>query len=349
MSAKTLTSHNKFLAGLSRLFNRLFWLLVVVWTAVTLTFILSRLIPADPARLAAGLQAGPEQVEEVRKQLGLDRPLLEQYFNYLSGVVQLDLGKSIQTRQPVVDDIFKYLPATLELVFAAFITYAVLGIVFGVLWARFPRSVGSKALSVFTVLGVALPVFWIGLILQVVFAANLKWFPLAGNLPYSKYRIEFVTGMGSIDSLLAGNMEAFGFALKAMVLPVTALVISQFAVSTRLTRSTMTQELQRQYVTAARARGSSEVKITIFDALRNALNPVITMLGLQFGWLLGGTILVEVVFSWPGLGLYAFNAFRTFDYNPILAITIVITITFVIVNELVSLLYPKLDPRLRRE
>jgi peptide/nickel transport system permease protein len=111
----------------------------------------------------------------------------------------------------------------------------------------------------------------------------------------------------------------------------------------------MTSELQKQYVTAARARGSSEARITIFDALRNALNPVITMLGLQFGWLLGGTILVEVVFSWPGLGLYAFNAFRTFDYNPILAITIVITITFVIVNELVSLLYPKLDPRLRRE
>ena len=349
MSIKILASRKRPLLRLTRFLNRLWWLLVVVWTAVTLTFILSRLIPADPARLAAGLQAGPEQVEEVRRQLGLDRPLLEQYFTYLSGVVRLDLGKSIQTRQPVVDDIFKYLPATLELVFAAFLTYAILGIVFGVLWARFPRSLGSKALSVVTVLGVALPVFWIGLILQVVFAANLKWFPLAGNLPYSKYQVDFVTGMGTIDSLLAGNIEAFGFALKAMVLPVSALVISQFAVSTRLTRSTMTQELQRQYVTAARARGSSEAKITIFDALRNALNPVITMLGLQFGWLLGGTILVEVVFSWPGLGLYAFNAFRTFDYNPILAITIVITITFVIVNELVSLLYPKLDPRLRRE
>lgn len=349
MSIKILASRKRPLLRLTRFLNRLWWLLVVVWTAVTLTFILSRLIPADPARLAAGLQAGPEQVEEVRRQLGLDRPLLEQYFTYLSGVVRLDLGKSIQTRQPVVDDIFKYLPATLELVFAAFLTYAILGIVFGVLWARFPRSLGSKALSVVTLLGVALPVFWIGLILQVVFAANLKWFPLAGNLPYSKYQVDFVTGMGTIDSLLAGNIEAFGFALKAMVLPVSALVISQFAVSTRLTRSTMTQELQRQYVTAARARGSSEAKITIFDALRNALNPVITMLGLQFGWLLGGTILVEVVFSWPGLGLYAFNAFRTFDYNPILAITIVITITFVIVNELVSLLYPKLDPRLRRE
>jgi len=346
---KTLTSRNSKLPRLRKFINRLWWLLVVVWTAVTLTFVLSRLIPADPARLAAGLQAGPEQVEEVRRQLGLDLPLNEQYFRYLFGVVKFDLGNSIQTRQPVVDDIFKYLPATLELVFAAFFTYAILGIVFGVLWARFPKSLGAKVLSVVTVLGVALPVFWIGLILQVIFAANLKWFPLAGNLPYAKYQVEFVTGMGTIDSLLSGNLPAFGFALKAMVLPVTALVISQFAVSTRLARSTMTDELKRQYVTAARARGSSEFKITIFDALRNALNPVITMLGLQFGWLLGGTILVEVVFSWPGLGLYAFNAFRTFDYNPILAITIVITITFVIVNELVSLLYPKLDPRLRSQ
>lgn len=347
-SSKPLTSQYRTLTNLKIFLNRSWWLLVVVWTAVTLTFILSRLIPADPARLAAGLQAGPAQVEEVRRQLGLDRPLLEQYFNYLSGVIRLDFGKSIQTRQPVVSDIVKYLPATLELVFAAFFIYAFLGVIFGVLWARFPRSIGARLLSFSTVLGVALPVFWIGLILQVVFAANLKWFPLAGNLPYSKYQVEFVTGMGTLDSLFAGNFVAFGYALKALVLPVTALVISQFAVSTRLTRSTMTAELQKQYVTAARARGSSEAQITVFDTLRNALNPVITMLGLQFGWLLGGTILVEVVFSWPGLGLYAFNAFRTFDYNPILAITIVITITFVIVNELVSLLYPKLDPRLRR-
>jgi ABC-type dipeptide/oligopeptide/nickel transport system permease component len=323
-------------------------MLIVVWTAVTLTFIMSRLIPADPARLAAGLQAGPEQVEEVRRQLGLDLPIFQQYINYLSGIVRLDLGKSIQTRQPVIDDIFRYLPATLELVFAAFFIYAFFGILFGVLWARFPKSFLSKSLSIFTVLGVAMPVFWIGLILQVVFAANLKWLPLAGNLSYSKYQVEFRTGMGTVDSLLGGNLLAFQAALLAMVLPVTALVISQIAVSIRLTRTSMITELQKPYVKAARARGVREWRITTFDALRNALNPVITMLGLQFGWLLGGTILVEVVFSWPGLGLYAFNAFRTFDYNPILAITLVITVTFVLVNELVSLLYPLLDPRIKK-
>jgi len=331
-----------------KVFSRVWWMLIVVWTAVTLTFIMSRLIPADPARLAAGLQAGPAQVEEVRRELGLDLPLFQQYLNYLSGIVRLDLGDSIQTRQPVINDIFRYLPATLELVFAAFITYAILGIFLGVLWARFPKSVMSKSLSIFTVLGVAMPVFWIGLILQVVFAANLKWFPLAGNLSYSKYQVEFRTGMGTIDSLLGGNLLAFKAAILAMVLPVTALVISQIAVSIRLTRTSMIAELRKPYIKAARARGVKEWRITTFDALRNALNPVITMLGLQFGWLLGGTILVEVVFSWPGLGLYAFNAFRTFDYNPILAITLVITVTFVLVNELVSFIYPLLDPRIKK-
>jgi len=323
-------------------------MLIVVWTAVTLTFIMSRLIPADPARLAAGLQAGPEQVEEVRRQLGLDLPIFQQYVNYLSGIVRLDLGKSIQTRQPVIDDIFRYLPATLELVFAAFFTFAFFGILLGVLWARFPRSVISKSLSIFTVLGVAMPVFWIGLILQVVFAANLKWLPLAGNLSYPKYQVEFRTGIGTIDSLLAGNFVAFQAAILAMILPVTALVISQISISMRLTRTSMISELRKPYIKTARARGVKEWRITTFDALRNALNPVITMLGLQFGWLLGGTILVEVVFSWPGLGFYAFNAFRTFDYNPILAITLVITVTFVLVNELVSLLYPLLDPRIKK-
>jgi peptide/nickel transport system permease protein len=322
-------------------------MLLVVWTSLTLTFILSRVIPADPARLAAGMEAGPAQVQEVRRLLGLDRSIPVQYLTYLKNVTHLDLGKSIQTRQPVMSDILRFLPATLELVFCAFFLYAILGIFLGVLWARFPKTIFSKMLTTISIFGVAMPVFWIGLILQLFFAAKLRWFPLAGNLQYQDYGVARRTGMGTLDSLLAGNMTAFKAALIALVLPVTTLVISHIAVATRLTKSTMEIELRQLYVITARARGVAEWKITIFDALRNSLNPVVTMLGLQFGWLLGGTILVEVVFSWPGLGFYAFNAFRTFDYNPILAITLVVTVTFVIVNELVALLYPLLDPRLR--
>ena len=327
--------------------QRLSWMLLVVWASLTLTFILSRVIPADPARLAAGLQAGPEQVLEVRKALGLDKPLIVQYFTYLKDILRLDLGDSIQTRQPVLDDIVRYLPVTLELVLLSFFIYAILGVLFGVIWARFPKNIFSKFLSLTSILGVAMPVFWVGLLLQLIFAAKLEWLPLAGNLQYQNFDITRYTGMGILDSILSWNYEALGAAILAVILPVTTLVISQIAIATRLTKSTVETELRQHYVRSARARGVAEWKITIFDALRNALNPVVTMLGLQFGWLFGGTILVEVVFSWPGLGLYGFNAFRTFDYNPILAITLVITVTFVVVNELVALLYPLLDPKLR--
>ncbi|CAB4819994.1 unannotated protein [freshwater metagenome] len=322
-------------------------MLLVVWASLTLTFILSRVIPADPARLAAGLEAGPEQVLEVKRALGLDKPLIIQYLTYLKNISHLNLGDSIQTRQPVLKDIVQYLPVTLELVFISFFIYAILGVLFGVLWARFPKSPFSKILSFTSILGIAMPVFWVGLLLQLIFASKLQWLPLAGSLQYQNYDMTRFTGMGALDSLLSWNFEALKDASLNLVLPVTTLVISQIAIATRLTKSTVEVELRQHYVRTARSRGIPEWKITIFDALRNALNPVVTMLGLQFGWLFGGTILVEVIFSWPGLGLYAFNAFRTFDYNPILAITLVITVTFVVVNELVALLYPILDPKLK--
>lgn len=329
------------------LLSRVAWLLVVVWAAVSLTFVLSRVVPADPARLAAGLQAGPEQVAEVRRVLGLDEPLATQYVRYVTGVARLDLGDSIQTRQPVLDDVRRYLPATLELVLAAFVVYAFLGIALGVLWALRPRAPASRLISLVSIAGAAVPVFWIALVLQLTVGYRLGWLPISGTIDYFASGIDRHTGFTTIDTLLARDVAAFREALSYMVLPVTALVVGQLAVATRLTKASMAVELKRPYVRAARARGSRELRIVVVDALRNALNPVITMLGLQFGWLLGGTILVEVVFSWPGLGLYAFNAFRTFDYNPILAITIIVTVTFVVINELVGLLYPVLDPRLR--
>jgi ABC-type dipeptide/oligopeptide/nickel transport system permease component len=327
--------------------SRVGWLLLVVWAAVSLTFVLSRVVPADPARLAAGLQAGPEQVAQVRHTLGLDQPVWRQYLDYVSGIARLDLGTSIQTRQPVLDDVLHYLPPTLELVIAAFVLYAVLGIALGILWAMRPAGLASKAIGLVSVAGAAVPVFWIALVLQLTFGYHLGWFPISGTLDYFAYGISRRTGFTTVDAVLAGNGSALVDALRHMALPVTALIAGQLALATRLTRSSMAVELRRPYVRAARARGATELRIVLVDALRNALNPVITMLGLQFGWLLGGTILVEVVFSWPGLGLYAFNAFRTFDYNPILAITIITTVTFVIVNELVGLLYPVLDPRLK--
>jgi ABC-type dipeptide/oligopeptide/nickel transport system permease component len=211
-------------------------------------------------------------------------------------------------------------------------------------WPRGPHAVLIRLVSI---AGVAVPVFWIGLLLQLVFAARLGWLPVAGNLEYERYGVPLRTGMGTVDALTAGNLPAFGNALWHLVLPVTTLVIGQLALATRLTRASLDYQLGQPYVRTARARGVPERRVVLVDALRNALNPVVTMLGLQFGWLLGGTILVEVVFSWPGLGLYAYNAFRTFDYDPIMAITLIVTVAFVVVNELVGLVYPLLDPRLK--
>jgi ABC-type dipeptide/oligopeptide/nickel transport system permease component len=327
--------------------SRFGWLLVVVWAAVTVTFVLSRIVPADPARLAAGMQAGPEQVAEVRHQLGLDRPLPEQYFAYISGLVRGDFGDSVQTRRPVLDDLGTYLPATLELVIVSFILFSLVGVALGVIWAVWPGGLHAWLIRIGSLLGAAVPVFWIGLVLQLVFGSRLGWFPIAGTLEYSRFDVAKHTGAGTVDALLALDPPAFGNALWHLVLPVMTIVVSHLALTTRLTRASLSEQLDLPYVRTARARGVSGRRVVIVDALRNAANPVITMLGLQFGWLLGSTILIEVMFSWPGLGSYAFNAFRTFDYNPIMAITIVVTVGFVLVNELVNAMYPRLDPRLR--
>lgn len=327
--------------------GRIGWILVVVWAAVSLTFVLSRVIPADPARLAAGLNAGPAQVAEVRRQLGLDLPIWQQYVTYLWGVIHLDLGDSIQSRQPVLHDILYFLPATLELVIVAFVVYALVGVTLGLVWAALPDRWHAKVISALSVIGAALPVFWIGLLLQLVIASGLGWLPVSGSLDYAAYGLTRITGFTVVDALLGGNTYALGDALSHLVLPVTALVVSQLGLAIRLTRSSVADQLRLPYIRTSRARGNGPVQVLLRDALRNALPPVVTMLGLQFGWLLGGTILVEVVFSWPGLGLYAYNAFRTFDYNPILGITLVVTATFVIVNEITDSAVRRLDPRVR--
>lgn len=322
-------------------------MVVVVFGVVTLTFFIARVIPADPARVAAGLNAKPEQVEEVRRALGLDQPVLVQYQRYIGALLRFDLGRSIQTRQPVIGDIKQFLPATLELVFYSFSLYVVLGIAIGIGWALRPDSLLAKVARVTSVAGAAVPVFWIGLIFQLLFATRLNWLPVAGRLELSAQPPPFVTGMYTVDSLLAGDIPLFFDAVRHLVLPVATLVLSLLATAARLTRAAIQTELQQPYVRTARSKGLAERYILWRHVLRNALNPILTMLGLQFGWLLGGTILVEAVFSWPGIGLYAYESFKTFDYAPIQALAVIITLAFVVVNLLVDLAYPILDPRLR--
>lgn len=321
------------------------WFIVVALSIITMTFVLSRVIPADPARLAAGLDATPEQVAEVRHVMGLDQPLYAQYGRYLWGLLHWDLGRSVQSRQPVANDVRQFLPATLELVLTSFAVYVVLGISLGVVWAVWPRSWVARAIRFLAVSGAAVPVFWVGLMLQLVLGTKLAWLPVAGRLNTNETMPQFLTGFYTIDSLVTGRLDLFLSTLSHMVMPVAALVFGMIAVATRLTKETVLQELGKDYVRTARAKGVGGKGLIFKHVLKNSLNPVVTMLGMQFGWLLGGTIIVEVVFSWPGIGLYAFNSFRTFDYDPIMAIALISTVVFFIVNTLVDLLYPILDPR----
>ncbi|GAA1004324.1 peptide ABC transporter permease [Acrocarpospora pleiomorpha] len=332
---------------LLRLLASLTWILLVVWVAVSVTFVLSRIVPADPARLAAGLDAGPEQVAEVRAEMGLDQPLAAQYGRYLGDLITGDLGRSLQTRQPVIDDLLTALPASLELILASYLIYAVIGILAGIAWAYWPRGPHTLLLRFGAVIGVAVPVFWVGLVLQVVFAGKLQWFPVAGNFDFEGTGVPKVTGMGLVDTALTGQLPLIGEALRTLALPVVTLVVTHLAVTMTLMRSSLEEQLKRPYVRTARARGVKERRIVFVDALRNSLNPVVTMLGLQLGWSLGGVVIVEVIFSWPGFGLYAYQAFSAFDYNAIMAITLLSTVVFVTVNALVGMIYPMLDPRLK--
>ena len=338
----------RFGAGrLARFAKGVVWLLVVVLVAVTITFALSRIVPADPARLAAGLEAGPEQVERVRQDMGLDDPVMVQYVRYITGLVRGDFGDSIRTRQPILGDVVEALPASVELIVVSFTIFASLGILAGIVWAYWPRGVHAFLLRIVAVAGSAVPVFWVGLILQIVLAARLGWFPVAGNLNHEAAGIAEVTGAGLLDALIARSPPAMWEAARVLFLPVMTIVIHNIALTIALMRSSLADQLDREYVRAARARGLSEWRVVVVDALRNALNPVVTMLGLQLGWLLGGVVIVEVIFSWPGIGLYAFSSFQSFDYNAIMAITVLATAGFVLVNALVGQIYPLLDPRIK--
>jgi peptide/nickel transport system permease protein len=321
---------------------------LVLLVVISGTFLLSHAIPADPARAAAGLHAGQAQVQAVAHQLGLDQSLWSQYFTYMGDVLRGNLGISYVSRTAIEPQLAAALPATLELVLVSFGVCAIFGVIAGMMQAWWPRRAGTRLLRGTSILGTALPVFWFAIILQLVFAARLNWFPIEGRLGADTLPPPHVTGFYTIDALLSGQWSTFGDAVIHLVLPVLSLVAWMFALTSRVAERSFATELTRPYVQTAVARGVSSGRLLWRHVLRNALNPIITMLGLQFGWLLAGTILVEVVFSWGGLGSVMYTALQNFDYPMIEAITLVITVAFVVVNLAVDLLYPVVDPRIRR-
>jgi peptide/nickel transport system permease protein len=327
--------------------RRLGWAVLILLLITVITFVLSRVVPANPVVMAAGLGASTEQVQEVRRVMGLDQPLPIQYERYMEGLARLDFGKSIRTQRSVGQDLQVFLPATFELMIISFAIYVLIALPMGVLAALRPGGVTDGVIRFSAMLSSAMPVFWIAMILQVVFFARLGWLPSGGRVDVRAVGPPLVTGMFTIDSLLAGDVGTFMAVLKHLILPVSAIVLSLLAVGTRLTRATMLQELDQQYVRTALGKGLRGYQIVFAHVLKNALNPVISMLGIQLGYLLAWIILVETIFQWPGIGLYAYDSFQGLDYAPIMALTLVFSLFFVLVNLVTDLLYPVLDPRIR--
>jgi peptide/nickel transport system permease protein len=312
-----------------------------------LVFAITRLVPGDPARLAAGPNATPEQIEQITREFGLDRPLPVQYWRYATGLLHGDWGMSIYSRRPVLQDLRDYLPATLELVVAAMVLAVALGIPLGMLAAIYRNRWPDMLTNVVSMGAISMPRFFLGLLFQLGFAMALGWLPLSGRFPLDEDVPPHLTGFLTIDALAAGDLHAFWVALQYLALPAIAMSLSPLATIVRMMRASTIEVLQQDYVTTERALGLSQRLILFKYVLKNAISATLTVIGLYFGWLLGGTVLVETVFDWPGIGLYATSAILTQDFMPIVGVTLCIGVLFVVVNLLIDVIYAALNPRVR--
>ena len=312
-----------------------------------LLFTLTHLVPADPAKLIAGEHAGPAELATVRKAFGLDRPLPEQYAIYLSGLARGDLGTSMRTNSAVLDDLRTYFPATLELTAAAMLATVVIGVPLGMIGAVGRGGVPDILAQFASLSGLSFPIFVFGLLMQLTFSRWLGWLPLAGRLAIGDSPPARITGLYTIDSMLTGNLAAFKTALIHLALPTLTLALASLAPTARMTRSTMLEILGQDYVRTAWAKGLAPIRLYLRHGLRNALIPIVTILGLQTSALLGGVFIVELIFAWPGLGLYSVQGIVSLDYAAVMGTALLLTALYVVVNLAVDVTYAVLDPRIR--
>lgn len=329
--------------------RRLAGLVLVLAGVSVITFALAQLVPVDPAVAALGQNAREEQIRAFRKQYGLDKPAAQQYIDYVTRLLRGDLGLSIRTRRPVANDLRDYLPATLELSLAAMLVAILLGVLLGILAAIRRNSAIDAAARVFALVGGSLPIFFLGLLMLATFYTRLRWLPGPGRLdPYLRPPPR-VTGMFTIDSLLAGDTAAFTSSATHLVLPAITLGYFSTAVLLRMTRSSMLEVLQQDFVRTARAKGLRNSTVILRHALKNALLPVLTSIGVLFGSLLSGAVLTETIFAWPGLGRYATASAVSLDFPAVMGVTLVSAVVYPLVNLLVDIGYHALDPRIRVE
>ena len=324
-------------------------LLVILLAAISLAvFTLAQQLPGDPAFIAAGGgDASPEMIAHARERLGLDRPGWVRYLYYMRNALQGDFGRSMVNSKPVIEDIRKFWPASLELALAAIAISALIGIPLGVLSAIRAGRWLDKLITPGSVFLGSMPIFWLGLMAVLVFYRMLDLLPAGGRLSVSMAPPAAVTGLYLVDSLLARDLAVFGDALRHLVLPASILSVISLAMITRVTRAAMLDILHEDYLRTARAKGVPESRVVLKHALRNASVPILTVVGLQLGQLIGGVVITETIFSWPGLGLYAVTAVENQDYPALMAFTLVTTVVYVLINLLVDLLYPLLNPQVR--
>lgn len=327
--------------------RRLVFLFLVVFGVSLVTFVISHMIPGNPAELVAGDKAPRELVEKIHREMGLDRPVLEQYATYMGNLLTGDLGTSIRTQRPVLDDILVFFPATLELAAAALALSVLVGVPLGVVSALKKDRLADHLGHTVSVTGISTPAFWLGLLLIYLFYGKLGLLPASGRIDSAIGPPEHITGLYLVDSALTGNWEAFRSALRHLVLPALTLGFIHLGVVTRQIRSAMLEVLREDYIRTARANGLSPARIVLDHALRNALIPSVTIIGLAFGDLLYGAVLTESIFAWPGMGNYVVLSITALDFPAIMGFTIVASTVYVLVNLVVDLLYAALDPQIR--
>jgi peptide/nickel transport system permease protein len=308
-------------------------------------FLMLAITPGDPAELLLGERATKESLEAMREYLGLHKPLYVQYWLFLKRVAKFDLGETIWTRQKVSKEIMERFPATIELAVFAMMISSVLGIILGIISATKQYSWFDYLSMIGSLTGVSMPVFWLGLVFMLLFSLTLGWFPMSGRLGVD-VDLDTLTNFYMIDAILTRNWAALKDALMHLALPAMALSTIPLAIVARMTRSSMLEVLRQDYIKTARAKGLSETKIVLKHALRNGLIPVVTVVGLQFGILLGGAILTETVFAWPGVGKWLYEGVVKRDYMVIQGGTLVVATIFVMVNLIVDILYSIINPRI---
>ncbi len=335
--------------------SRIILTIPMIFILLTTVFLVMRVLPGDPVALHFEKMQNPEAMQTLRVTLGLDQPLWLQYVNYFGGLFRGDLGKSMQDFSPVAQQVFSAFPATLELAIYSMIIAVTIGLILGVESSKSYNKPKDHVIRIFGIVTYAIPVFFLGMLLQLIFGVELHWLPVGGRYdvaipPPAGLNIggaHFATGLYTVDSLLEGNMYKFVLSFKYLLLPSLTLGLILCGVFIRLTRSNMFETLRLDFVTAAKARGLKDSTVTYRYALRNAFLPVLTMMGLQFAMLLGGAVLTETTFSWHGLGSYLGDRINFRDYTAIQGTVVVFGILVSIVSLVVDILYAYLDPRIR--